>query len=84
LASPARASVGELSELAPVLLQVAGNEILADDSCLLADRIVKAGGTVSLEVTGEAFHVWHMAGDGVPEASQALASLCRFVTGRWE
>jgi monoterpene epsilon-lactone hydrolase len=84
LASPARASVDELSDLAPILLQVAGNEILADDSCSLADRIVKAGGTVSLEVTGEAFHVWHMAGEAVPEARLATASLCRFVIERWQ
>jgi monoterpene epsilon-lactone hydrolase len=84
LASPARAPISELTGLAPVLLQVAGNEVLADDSCSLADSLVKAGGTVSLEVTGEAFHVWHMAGDGVPEARSAMDSLCRFVVDRWQ
>lgn len=82
LASPAQAPIEDLSGLAPVLLQAAGNEILVDDSCSLADRIVKAGGSVSLEVIAEAFHVWLMAGDAVPEARQAMDSLRRFVAAR--
>jgi epsilon-lactone hydrolase len=84
LASPARASADDLSGLAPILLQAAGNEVLVDDSCFLADRIVRAGGSVSLEVTGEAFHVWVLAGDGTPEARQAMNSLCQFLTERWQ
>lgn len=83
LASPAHASIDELAELAPILLQAAGNEILVDDSCLLADRIVRAGGDVALEITGAAFHVWVMAGDTIPEARRAMDSLCQFVRVRW-
>jgi acetyl esterase/lipase len=83
LASPAKALVDDLSGLAPILFQAAGNEILVDDSCTLADSIAKAGGSVSLEVIAEAFHVWHMAGDTVPEARWAMDSLCQFVSLRW-
>jgi monoterpene epsilon-lactone hydrolase len=83
LASPAHASMDELADLAPMLLQAAGNEILADDSSILADRVIKAGGDVALEITGAAFHVWIMAGDAIPEARRAMDSLCQFVTGRW-
>ncbi len=83
LASPAFATEQDVSGLAPILLQAAGNEILVDDSCALADRIIKTGGSASLEVTGEAFHVWHMAGDAVPEARHAMDSLCQFISARW-
>jgi monoterpene epsilon-lactone hydrolase len=83
LASPSLATKRDLSGLAPILLQAAGNEILVDDSCSLADRIIKAGGSASLEVTGEAFHVWHVAGDTVPEARHAMDSLCHFISARW-
>jgi acetyl esterase/lipase len=83
LASPAHATADELADLAPVLLQAAANEVLADDSALLAERIAAAGGDVTLELCPAAFHVWPMAGPAVPEAGQALDSLGRFVHDRW-
>jgi acetyl esterase/lipase len=83
LASPAHATLDDVGDLAPVLLQAAGNEILVDDSRLVAERIIEAGGSVSLEVPARAFHVWVLAGDGIPESRLAMDSLCRFVTERW-
>jgi epsilon-lactone hydrolase len=83
LASPAYAAADELTGLAPVLLQAAANEVLADDSTTVAERIATAGGDVTLELCPEAFHVWQMAGAGVPESEEALGSLTRFVRGRW-
>jgi monoterpene epsilon-lactone hydrolase len=83
LASPAHAAVDELTGLAPVLLQAAANEVLADDSATVAERIATAGGDVTLELCSEAFHVWQMAGDGVPESEAALSSLTRFVREHW-
>jgi epsilon-lactone hydrolase len=83
LASPVHATADELSGLAPVLLQAAANEVLADDSATVAERIAAAGGDVSLELCPEAFHVWQMAGAGVPESEEALGSLTRFVRERW-
>jgi acetyl esterase/lipase len=83
LASPAYAAADELTGLAPVLLQAAANEVLADDSATVAERIATAGGDVTLELCREAFHVWQMAGVGVPESEEALGSLARFVRERW-
>jgi monoterpene epsilon-lactone hydrolase len=83
LASPAHAAADELTGLAPVLLQAAANEVLADDSATVAERIAAAGGDVTLELCPEAFHVWHMAGAGVPESDDALSSVARFLHERW-
>jgi monoterpene epsilon-lactone hydrolase len=83
LASPAHATTDELAGLAPVLLQAAANEVLADDSAMIAERIGAAGGDVTLELHPEAFHVWQMAGAGVPESEEALHSLTRFVREHW-
>jgi monoterpene epsilon-lactone hydrolase len=79
LASPFHASPEDLRGLAPILLQAAANEVLADDSSILAERIGAAGGDVTLELCPEAFHVWPMAGSGVPESRAALDSINRFV-----
>jgi monoterpene epsilon-lactone hydrolase len=83
LASPARAAADDLTGLAPVLLQAAANEVLADDSALVAERIAAAGGDVTLDLCPEAFHVWQLAGAGVPESEEALGSLTRFLREHW-
>ena len=57
--------------------------MLADDSALVAEQIAAAGGEVTLELCSEAFHVWQMAGAGVPESEEALGSLTRFVHEHW-
>ena len=83
LASPAHASTDQLTGLAPVLLQAAANEVLADDSATVAERIAAAGGDVTLELCPAAFHVWQMAGADVPESEEALGSLTRFLREHW-
>jgi epsilon-lactone hydrolase len=83
LASPAYAATNELAGLAPLLMQAAANEVLADDSATFAERISAAGGVVTLELCPEAFHVWQMAGAGVPESEDALVSLVQFLRERW-
>jgi acetyl esterase/lipase len=83
LASPVQAPAQDLSGLAPVLLLGAANEVLGDDSVTMAGRIEAAGGEVALELCPEAFHVWPMAGPGVPESAQALRALSTFVQDRW-
>jgi acetyl esterase/lipase len=83
LASPARAAADDLTGLAPVLLQAAANEVLADDSALVAERIAAAGGDVTLDLCPEAFHVWQMAGAGIPESEEALGRLTRFIREHW-
>jgi monoterpene epsilon-lactone hydrolase len=83
LASPVHAAPNDLTGLAPILLQVAAHEVLADDSAALADRITAAGGDAILEMYPKAFHVWQLAGPGVPESEEALGSLIRFVREHW-
>jgi epsilon-lactone hydrolase len=83
LASPVHAPARDLAGLAPVLLMAAANEVLADDSVTMAERIAAAGGEVALELCPEAFHVWPMAGEGVPEAREALRALSSFIKDRW-
>ena len=83
LASPVAATSEDLAGLAPVLMYAAANEVLADDSAGMAERMSAAGGDVTLELCPEAFHVWHMAGSGVPESEAALQSMARFLRLRW-
>jgi monoterpene epsilon-lactone hydrolase len=84
LASPVHASRDELGSLAPLLLQAAANEVLADDSIAMAQRIDDAGGQATLDLCPEAFHVWILAGDGIPESRRALETLVRFVNQHWQ
>jgi monoterpene epsilon-lactone hydrolase len=83
LASPVFATPGELSSLAPLLIQAAAGEVLADDAEALGEAIQASGGQVQLELWPDAFHVWHMLGAAVPEARDATAELVRFITARW-
>jgi acetyl esterase/lipase len=52
LASPAHAAADDLTGLAPVLLQAAANEVLADDSATVADLIAAVGGDVTSKSLG--------------------------------
>ena len=83
LASPVHAPPEELTDLAPILLQGAANEVLADDSTTMADHITAAGGDVTIEMWPQAFHAWHMAGDGIPESRDAVDQALRFIEERW-
>lgn len=71
---------GDLSGLAPVLLQVGGREVLLDDSLVVATAIEAAGGEVTLQRWDEAIHVFQMF--GTPESADAVAEIVRFVDSR--
>ena len=49
----------------------------------MADHIAAAGGNVTIEMWPEAFHVWHMAGDGIPESRAAVEQLLTFIEEHW-
>jgi monoterpene epsilon-lactone hydrolase len=83
LASPVHATPEELADLAPILLHAAANEVLADDSTTMAEHITAAGGDVTIETWPEAFHAWHMAGDGIPESADALDQVLAFIEEHW-
>ncbi len=84
LASPLHASIDDLAGLSPVLMHAAANEVLADDSSAMAERIAAAGGDATLGMCPQAFHVWHMAGSALPESQAALDRIASFLQDRWE
>ena len=83
LASPVFADPARLVGLAPLLLLAAANEVLADDSTVLAQRITAAGGDATLELFPVAFHAWPLAGDALPESHDALDVVRRFAHQHW-
>ena len=78
LASPVFAG-RELDGLAPILIQAAAGEVLADDAATLAANIEAAGGEVELELWPDLTHVWHLLGPGIPEARVAMQRATQFV-----
>lgn len=83
LASPVCASADELSALAPMLIQAALGEVLADDATTLASNIQAAGGEATVELWPHVFHAWHLMGLGVPESRDALRRIAEFLAARW-
>jgi len=64
----------------PVFLQVAGTEILRDDSLRLAEKLTAAGGEVTLDLWPDVPHAFAMFELYVPEAREALTRATDFVT----
>ncbi|MFG2960954.1 alpha/beta hydrolase fold domain-containing protein [Streptomyces sp. NPDC048291] len=79
LASPLAADPADLAGLPPLFLQVSGAERVLDDSLFLADRAVRAGVEVQLEVWPRMFHAWQVAAGFLPEATEAVARTGAFV-----
>ncbi len=69
----------DLSDLPPLLVHVGDDEVLLDDSVLLAERAGAAGVDVTLEVWPEMFHVWHAFAGRVPEATAAVEQAGAFI-----
>ena len=69
--------LADLSDLAPVLIQVGGLEVLLDDSLAAAASIEAAGGDVTLQKWDDAIHVFQML--GTPESDEAIAAIVEFV-----
>ena len=76
LASPVMA---DLSGLPPLLVQVGGAEVLLGDSRALAARAAAAGVDVTLEEWPEMIHVWQVFAGRVPEATDAVDAIGRYV-----
>ncbi|MFZ6049604.1 alpha/beta hydrolase [Pseudomonas sp. CR3202] len=75
----------DLAGLAPMLVQVAEDEVLRDDSLRLATRVRAAGGWVRLERYPGLWHVFQTHTGVLRTADEALASaadfICRQVEG---
>ena len=75
---------GDMSSLAPVLIQVSYNELLFEDARRLTVGIEQFGGEVILEVEPDAPHVWQHFVSDVPESKLALDSAIGFILQHWE
>ncbi|MCX7619247.1 MAG: alpha/beta hydrolase [Acidimicrobiales bacterium] len=64
---------GDLVGLPPLLIQVAGKEVLLDDARRFAAKAKAAGVDVELTEFDEMCHAWQLFAGLVPEADEALA-----------
>lgn len=67
---------GDLSGMAPLLVQVGGQEVLLDDSLSLVEKVQAAGGAATLQRWDEGIHVFQML--GAPESDEAIAKMVAF------
>lgn len=68
----------------PLLIQVGSNEILLDDSILLAEKAKADGVQVELNIWNGMWHVWHIFGDLIPESKKAFEEINQFVRAQFE
>lgn len=78
LVSPSR--FADLRGFPPLLLQVGTNEVLLDDSTLMADRARAADVDVILDITADVPHVFQTFAGVLDEADQALDRAALFIT----
>src|SRR5262245_18633128 len=76
LASPLFA---DLTGLPPLLIQVGTDEVLLDDSTMLAARAKAAGVDATLEVWDEMIHVWHYFYPMLREGREAIARIGDYI-----
>ena len=69
---------GDFTGVAPIYIQVGGDETLLDDSTRIATKAAHAGVSVRLDVFPEMQHVFQAAVGMIPEATDAVAK-----AGRW-
>jgi monoterpene epsilon-lactone hydrolase len=62
----------DLSGLPPMLIHAAGDEVMVDDSRLLAERAIEHGVDVELKIFDGLWHVFHGSGIEIPESRQAI------------
>jgi phosphinothricin tripeptide acetyl hydrolase len=79
LASPLFA---DLAGLPPLLIQVGSEEVLLDDSVVLAERAKAAGVDATLQIWPDMIHVWHWFLPMLDEAQAAVDTIGAFVQAR--
>jgi acetyl esterase/lipase len=70
---------GDLHGLPPMLIYVAGSEILYDDSVSFAQKAKDAGVDVTLRVGEGLFHCFPLCAPLFPEATHAMDDIYRFI-----
>jgi acetyl esterase/lipase len=66
-------------DLPPVLIQVGDHELLLSDSTQLHANLVRAGVEAQLHIWPQLWHVFHAAGERMPESKQAIRELAEFL-----
>ena len=69
----------KLGGLPPLLIHAGADEVLVDDSRLLAERAEAAGVPVTAKVFPGLWHVFHASGTAIPEARQAIDEIGSYV-----
>jgi acetyl esterase/lipase len=70
---------GDLAGLPPLLMQVADNELMLDDTLRVAERARAAGVDVTCEVEPGGFHVYQSVAGLLPEAQAAVDRIGAFL-----
>ncbi len=65
----------------PLLIQAGSDEVLLDDSRMLAEKARSIGVNVTLKVWDEMWHVWPALGDLIPESKKAFEEIKDFIDG---
>jgi acetyl esterase/lipase len=63
----------------PLLIQVGSEEVLLDDTHMLAEKAKSAGVDVTLKVWDDLWHVWPALGDLLPESKKAFKEIGDFI-----
>ena len=74
---------GDFHGFPPLLIQVGSEEILLDDSTLLAEKARSAGVDVILKIWDGMWHVWQALGDLIPENKKTFEEIGEFVNARF-
>ncbi|MCB2356747.1 alpha/beta hydrolase [Clostridium estertheticum] len=68
-----------LQNLPKILIHVGTNDVLFNDSTRIEESLKNAGVEVKLKIWHDMWHVWHVFGERLPEAKQAIDEIGVFI-----
>lgn len=69
---------GDFSDLAPLLIQAAGRDLILGHAIRIYERATAAGAVCELDLWEEMIHVWHIYHSMVPEGAEAIEKAAIF------
>ncbi len=69
----------KFSGITPLLIQTGEQEVLIDDSKILAENLTRSGVMVQLEIWKDMFHVWHYFAKYLSQGRQAIKQIGNFI-----
>ena len=69
----------DFTGISPILIQTGENEVLIDDSKILAEKLEHTNADVQLDIWKEMFHVWHYFAQYLPEGREAINEIGNFI-----